>query len=151
VLVDTGLGRKDGAKFRDIYGFGDEVRLTDSLAAHGVAPQDVDIVVCTHLHFDHAGGVTRLDEDGRAVPVFPRATHLLQRRELEDAKNPTVRSAASYFPANWEPLAAAGILEVVDGEPRSCPGCACGDPGAHRGAPGRDAGVRRRARVLPVR
>ena len=66
------------------------------------ALEDVGIVVCTHFHFDHAGGLTRLAEDGRAVPVFPRARHLVQRTELHDAQHPTVRSAASYFPWNWD-------------------------------------------------
>ncbi|MFN8179919.1 MAG: MBL fold metallo-hydrolase [bacterium] len=122
VLVDVGLGRKDSPRFRDMYGVGDESSLVTSLAAHGVAPEDVDVVVCTHLHFDHAGGVTRLDEDGRATPVFPRARHLVQRDELEDARNPSVRSAASYFPWNWDPLEAAGLLEVVHGEVDVVPG-----------------------------
>jgi glyoxylase-like metal-dependent hydrolase (beta-lactamase superfamily II) len=122
ILVDVGLGRKEPARFRDMYGVGDETSLVASLAARGVAPEDVDVVVLTHLHFDHAGGATRIEEDGRAVPVFPKATHLIQRAELEDAKRPSVRSAASYFPWNWEPLEEAGLLEVVEGEVDVAPG-----------------------------
>ncbi len=121
ILVDGGLGRKDPPKFRDIFGFGEETTLTDSLAAHDVAPGDVDIVVCTHLHFDHAGGLTRREGDA-VVPVFPKAVHLLQRAELDDARNPTVRSAASYFPENWDPLLAAGLVEFVDGDADVAPG-----------------------------
>jgi glyoxylase-like metal-dependent hydrolase (beta-lactamase superfamily II) len=121
VLVDGGLGRKEAAKFRDIFGFGEETDLVTSLAAHGVSPDQVDVVVCTHLHFDHAGGLTRL-VDGESTPVFPRATHLLQRAELEDALHPTVRSAASYFPYNWEPLQRAGLLELVEGPVDVAPG-----------------------------
>ena len=121
VLVDGGLGRKEPAKFRDIFGFGEETDLVTSLAAHGVAPEQVDVVVCTHLHFDHAGGLTRI-VDGESTPVFPRATHLLQRAELEDALHPTVRSSASYFPYNWEPLQRAGLLELVDGGVDVVPG-----------------------------
>jgi glyoxylase-like metal-dependent hydrolase (beta-lactamase superfamily II) len=82
----------------------------------------VDTVVCTHLHFDHAGGGTRLGDDGRIVPTFPRARHLLQRAELEDAEHPTLRSRASYFPENWTPLREAGLLEIVDGEFEVAPG-----------------------------
>jgi glyoxylase-like metal-dependent hydrolase (beta-lactamase superfamily II) len=122
VLVDAGVGRKDSAKFRDLYGVGDETTLVRSLAEHGVRPEDVDVVVCTHFHFDHAGGLTRLDGDGRAVPVFPRATHLVQAAELDDALHPTVRSAASYFPANWEPLRQARLLETVEGSVEVAPG-----------------------------
>ena len=121
VLVDGGLGRKEAAKFRDIFGFGEETDLVAQLAAQGVTPEQVDVVVCTHLHFDHAGGLTRL-VDGESVPVFPRATHLLQRAELEDALHPTVRSSASYFPYNWEPLQRAGLLELVEGTVDVAPG-----------------------------
>ncbi|MCA9751504.1 MAG: MBL fold metallo-hydrolase [Gemmatimonadetes bacterium] len=122
VLVDTGNGRKEDAKFREIFGFGEETDLVTSLAAHGVAPADVDTVVYTHLHFDHAGGGTRRDEDGRVVPVFPNARHVVQRAELEDAESPTVRSSASYLPHNWRPIADAGLLDVVDGEIDVAPG-----------------------------
>lgn len=122
VLVDAGLGRKDDAKFRDMYGFGEETTLDASLAALGKRPADIDLVVCTHLHFDHAGGLTRRDADGRVVPSFPNAVHVLQRAELEDALHPTVRSAASYFPDNWEPIRAAGRLELIDGDAEVAPG-----------------------------
>jgi glyoxylase-like metal-dependent hydrolase (beta-lactamase superfamily II) len=122
ILVDTGVGRKDPEKFRDLYAVGDERNLVASLADHGVAPDEVDTVVYTHLHFDHAGGGTRLDEDGRAVPVFPNARHVVQRAELEDAQHATVRSAASYLPPNWEPIRDAGLLDVVEGEMDVAPG-----------------------------
>ena len=122
VLVDTGNGRKEDAKFREIFGFGDETDLVSSLAEHGVAPADVDVVVYTHLHFDHAGGGTARNEGGEVVPVFPNARHIVQRAELEDAGNPTVRSAASYLPHNWQPIADAGLLDVVEGEIDVAPG-----------------------------
>lgn len=122
LLVDVGLGRKEPDRFRDMFGYGDETNLVASLAVHGVAPADVDIVVCTHLHFDHAGGVTRLDAEGRAVPVFANAVHLVQKAELDDAQHPSVRSAASYFPWNWEPLLEAKLVEIVDGDVDVAPG-----------------------------
>lgn len=122
VLVDTGNGRKEDAKFHDIFGFGHETNLVASLAAHGVAPEDVDVLVYTHLHFDHAGGGTQRTPDGDVVPVFPNARHIVQRAELEDAESPTVRSAASYIPDNWEPIRKAGLLDVVEGEIEVAPG-----------------------------
>lgn len=122
ILVDAGVGRKEDAKFRDIFAVRDETNVVESLAQHDLAPEDVDVVVYTHLHFDHAGGATRRDDDGRVVPVFPNATHLVQKAELDDAEHPTERSRASYFPDNWVPIREAGLLEVVDGEIEIVPG-----------------------------
>jgi len=125
ILADTGIGTKelDNPKFRDVYGLGGETSLVESLAAQGVKPADVDIVVCTHLHFDHAGGGTMRPADGeKCVPVFPNARYLVHATELEDAKHPTVRSSASYFPENWEPLSEAGQMEVVGEEVELAPG-----------------------------
>jgi glyoxylase-like metal-dependent hydrolase (beta-lactamase superfamily II) len=122
VLVDAGIGRKEKGRFPDLYGVGDETDIVTSLAGHGISPEDVDIVVFTHLHFDHAGGATRLDEEGRVVPVFPNARHLVERNELFDAENPTVRSRASYISDNWAPLENAGLLEVVEGDLEIVPG-----------------------------
>jgi glyoxylase-like metal-dependent hydrolase (beta-lactamase superfamily II) len=82
----------------------------------------VEVVVYTHLHFDHAGGGTRLNEEGRPVPVFPRAVHLVHAEELYDAEHPTDRSRASYFPENWKPVEEAGLLNVVHGELELAPG-----------------------------
>jgi glyoxylase-like metal-dependent hydrolase (beta-lactamase superfamily II) len=122
ILVDTGIGRKESGRFPEIFAIGNEIDLLASLAEHGIRAEDVDVVVYTHLHFDHAGGGTRRDAEGRAVPVFPRATHLVQRAELRDAEQPTERSRASYLPENWEPIREAGLLEVVDGEIELAPG-----------------------------
>lgn len=122
ILVDTGIGRKETGKFAEIFAVGGETDVVASLARFGLAPEDVDTVVCTHLHFDHAGGGTRRSASGSVVPTFPRARHLLQRVELHDATHATARSRASYFPENWEPLAAAGLLDLVDGEFEVAPG-----------------------------
>ncbi len=122
IVVDTGIGRKEKGKFAEIFAVGGETDVVTSLAGFGLRPEDVDTVVCTHLHFDHAGGGTRLDEEGRAVPTFPKARHVLQRIELFDATHATARSRASYFPDNWEPIAAAGLLDLVEGESEIAPG-----------------------------
>jgi glyoxylase-like metal-dependent hydrolase (beta-lactamase superfamily II) len=127
VLVDTGLGNKEGGKFRDIYGVenaGPEGRtwLEAALAQLGHAPEDVTVVVNTHLHFDHAGGNTYVDEAGAVHPSFPRARYLVQRGELHYASHTNERTAASYFPHNWEALQASGRLELLDGETEVLPG-----------------------------
>ena len=91
IVVETGNGTKWDAKLRDIYGVQIGDPLVDSLAAQGVNCKDVDLVINTHLHFDHAGGNTKL-LDGRAVPTFSNARYFVQRRELEHARHP--RAAA---------------------------------------------------------
>lgn len=121
VLIETGIDRKPGEKFRRLYGLSETNPLLDQLALLGVGPQDISLVVHTHLHFDHAGLNTRLVE-GRLLPTFPRARHIVQRQELEDALHPHERSQASYRIENVEPLAEQGRFEVVEGEAELLPG-----------------------------
>jgi len=127
VLVDSGLGNKEGAKFREIYGVensapGGRTWLEAALAQLGHAPADVTTVVNTHLHFDHAGGNTYMDEAGMVHPSFPRARYLVQRGELHYATHTNERTAASYFPHNWEALQGRGQLELLDGQREVLPG-----------------------------
>lgn len=122
VLIDTGVGNKEDAKFRDIYGIansGEDGRtwLEDGLRELGFGPADVTTVINTHLHFDHAGGNTRVAPDGTVAPSFPRARYVVQRGELGYATHTNERTAASYFPRNWDALASAGVLDLIDGEP----------------------------------
>jgi glyoxylase-like metal-dependent hydrolase (beta-lactamase superfamily II) len=125
VLVDTGVGSKEDEKFKEVYWIdnaGSPTRLEDAIRAAGHAPADVDIVVSTHLHFDHAGGNTLRGEDGRVVPAFPRARYVVQRREYEFARLANERVRASYMPHNYEPVADAGLWDFVDGETDIVPG-----------------------------
>jgi glyoxylase-like metal-dependent hydrolase (beta-lactamase superfamily II) len=122
VLVDNGNGDKEDDGWRERFAMGPRGALDRSLAAHGVAPGDVTLCILSHLHFDHAGGSTRLGAAGLAVPSFPNARHVVQRQDLEDAKRPHLRVKASYLPVNWEPLEAAGLLETVDGTAELLPG-----------------------------
>ena len=122
VLVDNGNGDKEDDGWRERFAMGPRGALDRGLAAHGVRPEDVTLCILTHLHFDHAGGSTRLDAEGRAVPSFPNARHVVQRQDLEDAKRPHLRVKASYLPVNWEPLEAAGLLETLDGAAELLPG-----------------------------
>jgi glyoxylase-like metal-dependent hydrolase (beta-lactamase superfamily II) len=121
VLVETGAGDKMDAKRRDIYAVGDGPRLLDRLAERGVQPNDVDIVINTHLHFDHCGWNTRI-VNGRPAPTFPHAQYFLQRGELEHAKRPTERDQASYMPENFLAVEAAGQWVLLEGDCEILPG-----------------------------
>jgi len=122
VLIDTGVGNKESDKFHDIYGVQNEsvegrpTRLEDALASLGCAAEDVDIVLDTHLHFDHAGGNTRMDPDGEAVPAFPHARYVVQEREHRFAQIDNPRIRASYLGHNYAPVGEAGLWDFVDGD-----------------------------------
>ena len=132
VLVDTGLGDlATGARFRELYGVTDPAwRLLAELAALGVSPDTVTHVVLTHLHFDHAGGAVR-GSGAAARPTFPEARYLVHGGELAYARAPDRRSQASYKAENWEPLAAAGVLDTVAGEVEVVPGVWLRDAPGH--------------------
>jgi glyoxylase-like metal-dependent hydrolase (beta-lactamase superfamily II) len=122
ILVDDGVGEKLSPKLADIYGIEQERHtLERSLAALGLAVEDVTDVVLTHLHFDHAGGSTRRDGD-RLVPRLPRARYAIQRRNLDNARTPNLRERASYMAENFEPLAEHRCLDVWDGPRTPWPG-----------------------------
>jgi glyoxylase-like metal-dependent hydrolase (beta-lactamase superfamily II) len=121
IVIETGNGTKWDPKQRGIYAIQEGDPLLDSLAAHGVQPRDVDLVINTHLHFDHAGGNTRI-ESGRAVPTFPRARYAVQRAELAHAAAPSERDRASYFPDNFLPITEAGLWDLTDGDQEILPG-----------------------------
>ncbi|MBV9926863.1 MAG: MBL fold metallo-hydrolase [Acidobacteria bacterium] len=123
VLVETGMGDKWTERQRQMYGVSSGPSLAESLRARtGLRPEDVTIVVNTHLHFDHAGGNTRLDEEGRVVPTFPNARYFVSRSEYEHAESPHERDRASYLSENWRPLAESGQLELKEDEYEVVPG-----------------------------
>lgn len=126
VLVDTGIGDKDEAKFRDIYGVdnltaGGRTRLEAALGELGYTPEDVRWVVNTHLHFDHAGGDMRRAPSGELRASFARARYVVQRGELEFARHTNERTAGSYLAPNF-----SGIdFQLVEGEVELLPGIRC--------------------------
>jgi glyoxylase-like metal-dependent hydrolase (beta-lactamase superfamily II) len=128
VLLDTGAGNKEDAKFLDIYaiengGAPGPTALEDGLrAAAGIAPDDVAFVLNTHLHFDHAGGNTRRTPDDAIVPSFPNARYVVQRGEYDFATHPNERTAGSYFARNYVPIHEAGLYDYVEGEREILPG-----------------------------
>jgi glyoxylase-like metal-dependent hydrolase (beta-lactamase superfamily II) len=127
VLVDTGLGNKEDAKFTDIYGVENagvsgRSQLEDGLASLGHTPDDVRLVINTHLHFDHAGGNTFADREGRVALSFPKARYAVQAGEYHYATHLNERTAGSYFARNYVPVHEAGRLDLVDGERELAPG-----------------------------
>jgi methylmalonyl-CoA epimerase len=131
MIIDAGLGDKEDARFRDMYGVERARHLDHSLAEAGLAAEDIDIVLATHLHFDHAGGFTRRDASGRLRPRFPRAQYVVRRGEWEDATHPNVRTRASYLSDNYLPLAEAGVLQLVDADQTIMPGVKVQRTGGH--------------------
>ncbi len=131
MLIDAGLGDKENEKFRDIYGVDRERNLDQTLAEAGLSPEDIDIVVASHLHFDHAGGFTVRDAAGQVRPRFPRAQYIVRRGEWEDATHPHERNRASYLADNFVPLAEAGVLQLVDDDQTIMPGVKVRRTGGH--------------------
>jgi methylmalonyl-CoA epimerase len=131
MLIDAGLGAKDDARFHDRYGVDRSRSLDDTLADAGVAREDIDIVVATHLHFDHAGGFTLRDASGRIRPAFPRARYVVRRGEWDDAIHPHARNRASYRADDFVPLADAGVLLFVDEDQTIMPGVRVQRTGGH--------------------
>ncbi len=117
VLLETGIGTFFEPKLQDRFGVveSDHV-LLQSLAALGVSPKDVDVVVLSHLHFDHAGGMlTPWQQDVQPELVFPNASFVVGRKAWERATHPHPRDRASFIPRLHELLEATGRLELVDG------------------------------------
>ena len=115
VLVDTAAGGKWDAKGREMYRIGGP-SAEELLAPVGLVPDDIDLVVNTHLHFDHAGGNTRRDARGQLVAAFPRATYVVQRGDLEVARWRNERTRASYLDENFEPLVQEDRFQLVEGD-----------------------------------
>jgi glyoxylase-like metal-dependent hydrolase (beta-lactamase superfamily II) len=120
VLVETGMGNKLSERMRKFYG--QPAQLLDNLAADGVAPEDVDIVINTHLHFDHCGWNTVRDKNGKIVPTFPRAKYYAPEGEWQYARRPSERDAISYLPDNYDPLVASGQMTLLKGGEEIVPG-----------------------------
>ncbi len=122
ILLETGLGPKLTGKFTDIFNVQRQPDLFSSLREAGFAPEDVDFVVNTHLHFDHCGGNTYLDDRRETRPTFSKAKYIIQKGEWEAALSPEERDRPSYLQENFVPLEKHGVLELIDGDLELVPG-----------------------------
>jgi glyoxylase-like metal-dependent hydrolase (beta-lactamase superfamily II) len=115
ILVDDGIGDKSSKKFNEIYGVDHSTYSTErSLKEIGLTSSDITDVILTHLHFDHCGGSTYRDDEGKIKPVFPNAVYYVQKKQFEWASNPSEKDKASFLTENFLPLQEAGRLNLYN-------------------------------------
>jgi glyoxylase-like metal-dependent hydrolase (beta-lactamase superfamily II) len=131
IVCETGIGNKLPEKRARQVVLREPEGLLESLGRLGIRPDEVDVVLTTHLHWDHAGGFTRRNRHGETELTFPRAKHFVQRAEWEFAQAPDPRSRAGYLEDDYEPAAAAGLIEFLDGDAEVLPGVEVRQTGGH--------------------
>ena len=115
VAIETGIGNKLGEKLRSIYGAKEQ--LPQAFAVAGIRPEAIDVVINSHLHFDHCGWNTTRTPDGRILPTFPNARYFAHRGEVEHGHLQLERDAISYTSANYDPLIETGQMTLLDTKP----------------------------------
>jgi len=125
VVIETGIGDKQTTKLREIHC--NQELLPQSLVAAGVRLEEVDVVINTHLHFDHCGWNTTLNADGSVTPTFPNARYFVHQGEVEHGRLQLDRDRVSYLAPNYEALIESGQMTLLDTEgikadPVICPG-----------------------------
>lgn len=131
ILIEAGIGPKLSEKEREIYAYDRIPGIPDALAAVGLQPADIDLVVLSHLHFDHIGALVTPGRDGELCPLFPRAKHVVQAAELEAWRRPDPRSRPSYKRENLALLEEAGRLQIVEGDSELTAGISVRVTGGH--------------------
>jgi glyoxylase-like metal-dependent hydrolase (beta-lactamase superfamily II) len=114
VVIETGIGNKQSPKMREITG--NQELLPTSLAAAGVWTDEVDVVINTHLHFDHCGWNTTLQPNGSVLPTFPNARYFAHRGEVEHGHLQLDRDRVSYLSPNYDPLVRSGQMTLLDND-----------------------------------
>jgi len=137
ILIDAGIGDALSERQKKMFGVERSSHLEKGLAEQNLRPEDIDLVLLTHLHADHAGGVMSLDESGRKVPRFPNARHVVQIKEWKEAMHPDERTSATYFTSNLKILEEEKLLELIDGEDEAATGIRLINTGGH--TPGHQA------------
>src|ERR1043165_8107926 len=131
ILIDCGLGRKWTEKQRDIYAIDPRPRLIEELAASGLKPSDITILVHSHLHLDHAGWNTQYNARGELEPVFVNARHIVERRELDVARYPNEIQRGTYLSENISPIDAQKTWDIFDECREVVPGVTIFRTGGH--------------------
>jgi len=122
IIIDTGNGTKWQEKFKDIYKIElENLNLEKSLGKFGYTPDDISDVYCTHLHFDHVGGNTKI-VNGKLEPVFPNATYWVQTENWKLANSPSEKDAGSFMSADWSVLIKNNMIKFIDGKESFLPG-----------------------------
>ena len=132
IVCETGIGTKLSEKRAHQVALREPEGLLMSLQRLGIRPEEVDAVITTHLHWDHAGGLTRRDERGGLELTFKRARHFIQRTEWDFALHPDVRSQAGYVADDFTPLADGNrVVEYLEGDAEVLPGVHLRHVGGH--------------------
>ena len=131
LIIDAGIGAKMDPKSVDMYGVDRSSHLDHALADAGLSADDIEIVLASHLHFDHAGGFTDRTAGGSVVPRFRKARYVVRTGEWEDATHPHERNRASYLPENFVPLRDAGVLDLQPDDGQIVPGVRVVRTGGH--------------------
>ena len=131
IICETGIGAKLDEKRARQVDLREPEGMLAALSRIGIRPEEVDVVLSTHLHWDHAGGFTRRGPGGAVQVTFPKARHFIQRKEWEFAIDCDLRSKAAYLTEDFLPVADAGLVEFVDGDAEILPGVELRFTGGH--------------------
>jgi len=131
IVIDTGIGNKLTDKEGDIYSVTRSWTLVEDLTTLGISRNDIDWVILTHCDFDHAGGIVMYDKNGQPELTFPKARHLIQRKEWDDVIHTNSRSVHTYFPHNFTGLEESGLLILVNEKAVVSPGVSVVATGGH--------------------
>jgi len=131
VLIESGIGNKLTDKQKKIYRVREEWSVVEELKLLGISREDIDFVVLTHYDFDHAGGVVMQETDGTLGFTFPKAKHILQKKEWHDVLNPNIRTINTYWPLNNELMRTSTNLHLIDGRYEVVPGITVAHTGGH--------------------
>lgn len=131
ILIDAGIGDKMDTRSVDIYAIDRTRNITHALSDAGLTAADIDTVLPSHLHFDHAGGCTTRDASGVLRPAFPNARYVIRSGEWDDATHPHERNRASYLKDDFVPLKEAGVVDLFEADREIVPGVSVRWTGGH--------------------
>ena len=129
-IFDIGLGDTLTDREKKIYGTVGDSTMTEGLHSVGLTEDDIDFVIMTHLHTDHAGGAVKLEND-KFIPRFKKAVYIASQKEYDDATHPNERTSAVYVPERYYALKDAGQLQLIDGNYEFMPGISFVHTGGH--------------------